>query len=289
MKRNLIVGVSVGLGGIEVVLTSPDFEIVERASRPLPNKITKEAIATRIEKAITSLSRCHEAYVVGICLPATFDKEGKKIISSVFKGLEGVNLYQQIVKKISVPIFIFRRSFCSLLAERAFGPAKDVKDAIYVEIGQDIEAAFLVGGKIYRGASGAAGQIAPMIVDITREKRTSSGDFRALISGEGIRALTGKSVYEVLRDNPKSQLVTQQILRDLKESILTGFYNLKLLFDPELFIVGGDLVENFSLFKSSFAGLGVKVVKSELGKDAPALGSAIAAFNSSRKSYDRLY
>jgi hypothetical protein len=65
--------------------------------------------------------------------------------------------------------------------------------------------------------------------------------------------------------------------------LLTGLYNVKLLFDPELFVISGDIVENFALFKTAFADLGVKVVKSSLGKDGPAQGGAIAAYNQARK------
>jgi len=282
MEKKLIAGVSLGLGGIEAVLTDADFVVLEELSRPFTPKLGKESIASKIEKTARSLSRFHQVRAVGVAIPATLAPEGKKIATSTIHELEGANLYQLLAKKIEVPIFILRRNFCALLAEQAFGAAKSAKNAVLVEIGLDVGCSFLVGGKIYRGANNAAGQIAEVIVDITREKRNNDGEFGELISGTGIEAIAGKSVYQILKDSPREGVVTKQILRDLKESLLTGLYNVKLLFDPEMFIISGDIVENFNLFRSSFADLGVRVLKSELGKSAPALGAAIAAYNQAK-------
>lgn len=284
MKNNLMIGVSVGIGEITAIICDEQFKVLERVANPLQQRLGKESIMARVQKTVTSLPSFHHAWAIGISFPAVLDKEGKKVISSDIKELNGANIFQLLSRKINLPIFIFKRNFCSLLAEQAFGAAKDAKNACLVEIGRDINCTFLIGGKIYRGATNSSGQISNIIVDITREKRQGVGEFGSLISGEGIEALTGKSVYQILKENPNSKLVNKQILRDLQESLLTGLYNVKLLFDPELFIINGDIVESFALFKTAFADLGVKVVKSPLGKDGPPLGAAIAAFNQARKS-----
>ena len=282
--KGLIVGASLGLGGIEAVLADDQFNILERQERPFPGKMGKESYAVKIEKAITSLPGYHKAYAVGFSIPATFEGNGKRIIESSIKELKDANLYQLLSKRITLPIFIFKRNFCALLAEQAFGAAKEAKNAVLVEIGRDIGASILINGKIYRGSHNEAGDIAHLIVDITREKRNSIGEFGGLVQGEGIEALTGKSVYQILKENPNSKLLNQQIVRDLKESLLTGLYNVKLLLDPDLFIISGDILENYSLFKTAFADLGVRTEKSNLGKTAAALGAAIAAYNQSLKA-----
>ena len=283
MKNNLMIGVSVGVGEITAIICDEQFKILERKINPLPSKLGKESIAARVQKTITSLPSFRQAWAMGVSFPAVLDREGKKVIKSTIGELNGANAYQLLTKKINLPIFISSRNFGSLLAEQAFGAAKTAKNACLVEIGRNINCSLLVNGKIYRGATNSSGQIANIIVDITREKRQGIGEFGSLISGEGIEALTGKSVYQILKENPNSELVNKQILRDLQDSLLTGLYNVKLLFDPELFIIAGDIVESFALFKTAFADLGVKVVKSPLGKDGPPLGAAIAAFNQARK------
>lgn len=284
VKNNFIVGVSLGANEVVALLCDEEFNILERASKMISTKLGKESIAVKIEKTITSLPNFHKACSVGVAVPAIFNDGGKIVRKSTIDELVGTNVYQLLSKRIDLPLFITRRNFCMMLAEQAFGQAKGVKSAVMVEIGRDIECAFTVGGKIYRGSSGGAGQISETIVDITREKRSGSGNFGSLVSGEGITALTGKSVYQILKENPESELVNKQILRDLKESLLTGLFNIKSMIDPELFIISGDILENFDLFRGAFLDLGVKVVKSDLNADAPALGGAITAYNGLMKN-----
>jgi len=283
VTKKPIIGVSLGFSGMEAILCDGDFNILERQNKEYPGKVGKDSIVVRLAKTITALAEYHRAFAVGIALPATFDKEENKILTSPIEDLEGVNFFQMLSKKIDKPIFTFRRNTSLMLAEQAFGAASSYKNAVLVEIGRDISLAILIGGKIYRGNSVAEGQIAEMIVDITREKRSEAGSFGSLVSGEGIEALTGKSVYEVLKNAPNSEMVSKQIIRDLKESLLTGLYNVKLILDPEAFIICGDILENYALFKPAFENLKVVVKKSELGHTAAALGAVVATYNQINK------
>lgn len=283
MDKRLIIGVSLGFSGIEAILCDGDFNILERQNKEYPGKVGKDSIIVRLAKTITSLADYHRAFAVGVALPATYDKESKKILSSSIEDLEGVDFFQLLSKKIDKPIFTFRRNTSLMLAEQAFGAASDYKNAVLVEIGRDISLSMLINGKIHRGNTDMEGQIGEMIVDITREKRNESGSFGSLVSGEGIETLTGKSVYEVLKNAPDSELISKQIIRDLKESLLTGLYNVKLIIDPEAFIICGDILENYKLFQPAFENLKVVVKKSELGKTAAALGAVVATYNQINK------
>ncbi len=283
MKKSLIAGVSFGFSGIEAVICDENFGILHRVNRPYPGKLGRESLVSRIAKTITSLKDFHLCYAVGIALPAVFDSDSKKIVDSEINEIVGENIYQLFSKRIDPPIYLFRRSFCSLLAEQAFGVAKNVKNAVMVEIGRDISASLLINGRIYRGNKNAAGIISQTIVDITREKRNNSGSFGSLVTGEGIEALTGKSIYEILKNNPRSEIVTKQIVKDLKESLITGLYNIKLIIDPEVFIITGDILENYKLFETALRDLRVPTVRSTLDKSGPPLGAVIAAYNQFQK------
>lgn len=278
MKKFLI-GASLGCSGLEAVLCDNNFNTLEKKSNPFPSNSGKDSLAAKLGKTITSLAEFHNAFAVGISLPAVFDEENKKILTSSIKDLEGVNFFHLISKKIDKPIFLFRRTLSIMLAEQAFGTAKELQNAVLIEIGRDVGSAMIICGKIYKGSSGASGLIGETILDITREKRNENGSFASLVSGEAIESLTGKSVYEVIKDSSSASLVSKQIIRDLKESLLTGFINAKLILDPEAFVICGDILENYNLFENAFRDLKVKVKKGEIGKSAAALGAAVALYN----------
>ena len=279
MSHKFLIGASIGLSGIEAVLSDQNFNILEKKTNPFPGKVGKDSIVARLAKTITSLSEYHNAFAVGVSIPATFEQDNKRIISSTIKDLEDVDLFSLLSKKIDKPIFFFRRNFSIMLSEQAFGAAKELKDAVLVEIGRDISCALLLNGKIYKGAHNSAGLIGDTIVDITREKRNEDGTFTSLISQEGIETLTGKSVYEILKDSKNANLVSKQIIRDLKESLLTGLINAKLMLDPQAFIICGDILENYSLFETAFKDLQVEVKRGEIGPSASSLGAIVALYN----------
>jgi predicted NBD/HSP70 family sugar kinase len=279
MSRKYLIGASLGLSGLEAILSDDNFNILEKKTSAFPANLGKDSIVSRLAKTITSLSEYHNAFAVGISVPATFDQENKKVIDSSIKEIEDINLFTLLAKKIDKPIFFFRRNLSIILSEQAFGAAKNLKEAVLVEIGRDISCALLINGKIYKGANNQAGLIGETIVDITREKRNEDGTFASLISQKGIENLTGKSVYELLKDSKNTNLVSKQIIRDLKESLLTGLVNIKLLLDPQAFIICGDILENFSLFEPAFNDLQVEVKKGEIGPSGASLGAAIALYN----------
>jgi glucokinase len=279
MSHKFLIGASLGLSGIEAVLSDQNFNILEKKSNPFPTGLGKDSIVAKLAKTITSLSEYHNAFAVGVSIPATFDSDGKKIVSSSIKDIEDINLFIPLSKKIDKPIFFFRRNLSIILSEQAFGAAKNLKEAVLVEIGRDISCALLIGGKIYKGANNSAGLIGETIVDITREKRNEDGTFASFISQRGIENLTGQSVYELLKDSKNANLVSKQIIRDLKESLLTGLINAKLLFDPQAFIICGDILENFGLFEPAFKDLKVEVRRGEIGPSASSLGAVIALYN----------
>jgi len=283
MKKNLIAGVSLGFSGIGAVICDENFEIIHRISKPYPGKLGKESLVSKIAKVLSSLQGFHLCYAVGIALPAVFDFDNKKIIESEIEEIVGENIYQLFAKRIDPPIYLFRRSFCSMLAEQAFGVAKNMKNVVLVEIGRDISASLLLNGKIYRGNKKAAGRISKMLVDITREKRNNSGSFGSLVTGKGIEVLTGRSIYEILKNNSQSETITKQIVKDLKESLMTGLYNIELILDPEMFIITGDILENYKLFETALRDLKVPTVRSALDKSGPPLGAAIGAYNQFQK------
>ena len=277
-KKNYV-GIDVSAAGVRAVMLNEEFEVASESHMKLPAASGKESLASRIQKVFLDIPQGAHIKAVGISLPAIFEVGNKEIVSSQLSNLDGVRIYELISDRIKYPLFFFRRSASALLAEQAFGEAQDVKNAIYLEVGRNTSAGFLINGKIYKGANDQAGEINHMIIDITKEKRNGLGEYGTLVSGKGIQQLTGKSVYEILKGAKKDDFTTKRIVREITENLLTGMYNLKVLFDPKLFIINGEILENFPLFKNAFLDLGVEVVPAKLGMTAAAIGAGISAYN----------
>jgi predicted NBD/HSP70 family sugar kinase len=81
----------------------------------------------------------------------------------------------------------------SLLAERWRGAARDVQHVAYVQVGIGIGGAVLIDGRLYRGKSGAAGEISYMLdVDVPEDDAPGAvptGPFERAAGGRAYQRL----------------------------------------------------------------------------------------------------
>lgn len=278
MKKNYI-GIDVSFSGIRVAMLNEAFELTCEEHQKLPAATGKESLAARIQKTFLEIPQGEHISAVGVSLPATYEAGNKKIVSSPLPNLNNVKIYELLADKIKYPLFFFRRNNTALLAEQALGEAVNKKNVVYLEVGKDISASFLINGRVIKGASDRAGEISKLIIDVSKEKNNGLGEFGSLVSGKGIQDLTGKSVYEYLKGAQKNDLTVKQIVRDITEGLLTGMYNLKTILDPELFILNGDILDSYGLFTGAFLDLGVAVRQAKFKQSASAVGAGISAYN----------
>jgi len=102
-------------------------------------------------------------------------------------------------------VYVDGETHLSLLAERRIGIAQNIDDAVYVHIGVGISCGILVGGAMYRGANGAAGEIGYLaVVEHAARPADGAGSFEFAAGGgafarRGQQAAAG-AAGAVLRD-----------------------------------------------------------------------------------------
>jgi len=155
---------------------------------------------------------------------------------------------------------------CALVAEATVGVAQDARDAILVTVGTGIGGAVLAGGMIQRGANGFTGEIGHMVIDpdgppcpcgrrgcwerfasgsaLTRlgQEAAAAGRLASVLDRRGgrVRDVRGEDVTAAARGGEAGALA---ILDEFGHWMAIGLVNLTNAFDPELFVLGGGLVE----------------------------------------------
>jgi predicted NBD/HSP70 family sugar kinase len=188
------------------------------------------------------------------------------------------------------------------LAERWWGAGRDVDNFAYVKLATGIGAGFLVDGKIYRGASGIAGEIGHISID-PKGPRCGCGLRGCLVTAVGSQALLRRA-RELLKEQPDSTLAGRefgitiledaalsgdalalQVVREAAENLGVAVAGLLNLLNPTLVIVGGGLSRLGDVLleplrrtvRSRTLATSVEVsriVTSELGARAIAVGAA---------------
>jgi len=197
----------------------------------------------------------------GVVDPAT----GKISLAPQIDGWDGLDLAAELKDLAGCPIVIENESHLSLLAERWKGRAREAVDVIFVQLGIGIGGAILMGGKIYRGSNGAAGEIAYIATggeDQDAPPESSVGAFEWFAGGHAYRrhgmraaateagalllklaggnpdAITARIVFDAAaQGDPAALEITSLLLGRLGR----GLASLATTLNPELILIGGGI------------------------------------------------
>jgi len=222
-------------------------------------------------------------------------------------------LQQELGKKV----FLMNDANAAALGEFYFGVARGARDFIYITLSTGIGGGIVVGGRLYTGTIGCAGEVGHMTIDDDGPVCYcgNKGCWEALASGtalaeEARRRIKEGAATSMLRYTGGCvEKVTTQIIHKaaqggdaLAQELIgrTGYYigvglaNLINIFNPELIVIGGGLsnigdillqpafeVAKHRAYKEAFQA--VRFASAELGRNSGMLGAAAYALQKTRK------
>lgn len=146
------------------------------------------------------------------------------------------------------------------IAERAHGAAVGVDDFVLVWIGVGLGMAISLGGRLHRGATGAAGEIgylplpgAPVSADVGHPDK---GGFQWLAAAEAVRGLARAYEFdgEAAEDSVRTAVETlnaartrtvnsraREFVKELAHRVALGVTSICTVLDPGLVVLGGEL------------------------------------------------
>jgi glucokinase len=97
----------------------------------------------------------------------------------------GAALLEDLTKDLDIPVVIDNDNNCSAFAESQFGSAAGKNNVLVVGLGTGIGGAYILDGKVLRGAHGFAGELGHFVVQENGPKCAcgKNGCYEALASG----------------------------------------------------------------------------------------------------------
>jgi predicted NBD/HSP70 family sugar kinase len=167
-------------------------------------------------------------------------------------------------------------------AETMWGGFHGVRDGLYLVMGRQIGAAFLVDGALARGARGAAGEMGGL---------ASTGWPEAPARLEA-RIPSGADLESVIAAAGQGDAAAQETIRALAADVAPGVAQLVLTIDPEVVVVGGEVLPAADVFCAALSdAVGpllrhpVTIVPSSVGRDAVARGALARSLTHVRASH----
>ncbi|MGH2868592.1 MAG: ROK family protein, partial [Solirubrobacteraceae bacterium] len=156
--------IGVDLGGTKVAVASLRTHELSQSLIEPTDLSSSEALVDQLARMIES-QRGDQLEGVGIGVPSVVDFDSGRVVSSVNVPLADVPLRQVLGDKLGVPVFVDNDATVAALAEAHDEDLTMVaRDLVMLTIGTGIGGGLVLGGRIYRGATGGAGELGHAIV-----------------------------------------------------------------------------------------------------------------------------
>jgi glucokinase len=155
-----LIGVDVGGTKVSVavledgVLSDPVLRATEQSS--------SDALVDQLAMAIEDAG---PADAVGIGVPSVIDFATGTARTSVNIPLQGVPLRQQLSERVGIPVFVDNDATAAALAEAHDDDLNLIAQSlVMITVGTGVGGGIVIGGRIYRGATGAAPELGHILI-----------------------------------------------------------------------------------------------------------------------------
>ncbi|MGH2924365.1 MAG: ROK family protein [Solirubrobacterales bacterium] len=264
MLSGHLIGVDVG-GTKVAVATLEGQRLGESDIRPTEASSADELI-DEIAAAVDS-ARAPATVGVGIGVPSVVEFATGRVRSSVNLHMADLDLQQVLEDRLGLPVFVDNDATVAALGE-AFDDAgrATVENLVMFTVGTGIGGGLVLAGRVYRGATGAAGELGHTLVGATlADGAPPSGDFPQAGSLESLAAgrvldRLAEAIAERDPGSPLGRILAEAgsvdghdaveaaeaadpeaigALRLLGERLGVGIANAINTFDPDVVAVGG--------------------------------------------------
>ena len=315
--RSLFVGVDLGGTKTLAVLADAQYEVIGQDTAPTAaDKSPDDVVDTIVELARTLVRQAgHQPAQLaglGIAFAGLYDVHRDVVDTAPnLPGWEGYPLRRALAERLGVPAFLGNDVSLAALAEHRLGAGRGVRDMLFVAVGTGIGGGLVLGGKLYQGKSGVAGEIGHMALEpdgpvcncgrrgclealasgtaLPRlaKRRLECGQASLLtrLCGGRTETMTGEMVFEAARQGDE---LAGAVIAGAARSLGSGLANLLNLLNPDMIVIGGGVASEWTAYivpaiehmeRTAFPHVvrDASVVPSQLGGLASALGAVALA------------
>jgi glucokinase-like ROK family protein len=303
-----ILGVDMGAGHVSVALTDLRGAVLawEHQRHPVRTDPTGTlALMTELS------ARCLKAggrgagrlLGAGIAVPSPVDlARPDELCEIILPAWRGVAVGADLRKRFKVPVLVDNDANLAALGERWWGLGQGIDDFAYIKVATGIGSGHIIGGRVYRGARGIAGEIGHLSID-SRGAQCVCGLRGCLATLVGAQALVARaqSLRPAYPDSPlaagdvtigaiedaalSGDPLALRVTDEAADHLGVAIADLINLLNPAMVIIGGGLSRLGDLLLQPLRRAvdartlitsvrGTRIVTSALGARAVAVGAA---------------
>lgn len=291
----VVAGVDVGGTNTKVLLATPTLDVIDRIDLPTPAHAGGAAIVTAALGAVTELLDRHRASLTGVGVGAAGVVDATTgtvlVTGNSFTGWAGFGVTDAVTSALGVPATLDNDVNAFLLGEVATGAVAGEPDVLGMTLGTGVGGALVLGGSLFAGPRGAAGEIGH--VPGFGDALCTCGQVGHLETIAGARGIADRYAERTGR---------RASVREIAEAARAGDADAALVFetagwglaraalltagilDVTTIVIGGGIARSWDLLEPAVtraialeppvSGAPIRLAQSTLGSDAVALGAA---------------
>ena len=267
VSANLVFAVDLGGTHLRAALVDSTAKIHTHLKRNTSKDSSPQVVVDALAR-VADEWRTEYGPIIGasVMVPGAVDREQAVVLSAPnLPSLINFGLKAVLQERLGWPVVLENDANAAAMGEMWLGAARGCRDVVSVTLGTGVGGGMVLGGKLWRGAHGAAGEIGHTTVDpfsglkckcgntgclelfasataIVRMARESLSQFpQAALSAEN---LTAEKVYDAGRDGDELAL---SVFRRAGKYLGIGLANLTSLIDPEIIVINGGVVNGWDL------------------------------------------
>jgi glucokinase len=312
MPPRRVIGIDAGgtklLGGV----VDEQLVVHHRVHRTWRGGDRQETLDIMVDAVEEVRAAARDVEAVGFGIPALVEVATGVSRWSTHLPLEDVPFRDLMSERLGLPVYVDNDANVALLAEHRHGAARGVDHAALVALGTGIGGGLLLGGRLYRGATGLGAELGHMVVDLDGPDCQGAcpgrGCLEVLASGTAI----GAAAREAAREKPDSALgqrlaagrditgplvtelahdgddLAREVLAAVGRRLGAGLTSIVNALNPEVLVVGGGAMAAGDLLLEPARAVvaeralpparqAVRIVPAHFGDESGMLGAALLA------------
>jgi glucokinase len=302
IEAGYVVGADIGGTSLRLALAGMDGKVLAKWQVSTAGIRDPHVVVRLIQEGVddlfkkTAISRSLLRAVAAGAPGVTNVDEGIVIATSYLMGWRDVPLRALLEARLGVPAAVENDVNTAAVAENEIGAAQGIRDFVFLAVGTGIGAGIVLNGRLFHGMNWSAGEIGYLLVPGTSVTPVATGEpgaLESIVGGEGIKAQWQSLWREDLTPLPKDLVATQifdhalagdvlaqKVLDKSAQTLAYAIYNLAVVLNCPLFVLGGSIGMHPGLWKTTQEILAKrdkrvqpKLVRSTLGPDAQLNGA----------------
>lgn len=313
MPDGCVVGVDLGGTKLLAGALDPGLGVRHRAHRPVAD-LDRADLIEAIVDVVAELRSAEDDPIAAVAcgIPGLIDVRTGGVVECNHLPLAGLDLARLLEERLAVPVALDNDGNLTALAEQRFGAAAGARDALVLTVGTGVAGGLILGGDVYRGAFGGAGELGHLVIDAGGRPCPGAcpgrGCLEAYVSGlalgaegarlaadhpdsalavaaAGGREITGALVTELAADGDAAAV---EALATVGRWLGWGIVSLVNALNPEVVVVGGGVIAAGDLLLGPareivaaralpFARSEVCIVPARFGAEAGMIGAGVRA------------